>query len=123
MNESKVISPHLGIYKPQITSVLSIMHRLSGVFLYFGIILLPFLFIPLMQRDEFSNNAFDYVLVAYVILLEYAFFYHLLNGIRHLFWDAKKGLEIKDVKMSGILVLFFSFILSMIPIAIYCYNK
>jgi succinate dehydrogenase / fumarate reductase cytochrome b subunit len=109
--QSRPLSPHLSIYKPQITSLLSITHRMTGVFLYVGIIMLTWWLIigvysgfnPNVARwDFFTTNTFGRLLV---LAWSIAIFYHLLNGIRHLFWDAGKGFEIKTATRSGIFVI------------------
>jgi len=106
---NRPISPHLQIYKPQLTSVLSITHRATGVFLSLGIPLFVYWVWSLEQGPEayataraFIGSVFGRALLFF---WSFAFFYHLCNGIRHLFWDIGKGFELPDVYRSGWLVV------------------
>jgi succinate dehydrogenase / fumarate reductase cytochrome b subunit len=99
----------LQIYKPQITSVLSILHRITGAFLAIGSLLLaawivsaaylPGVFHAL--TGFFSSILGTLLLVAWTA----AYYYHLCNGIRHLFWDAGKGFTLENAARSGQCVL------------------
>jgi succinate dehydrogenase / fumarate reductase, cytochrome b subunit len=91
------LSPHLQIYKPQITSLTSISHRASGVFLYLGsFVLVMFLFAMAFYPEyncfekAFTNIAWK----AFFFLYSVALFYHFSNGIRHLFWDFGYGYKL-----------------------------
>lgn len=106
---NRPISPHLQVYKPQLTSVLSILHRISGIVLSCGI---PFLVFWLWavggEPGQFESMRGFFASVIGRILLfgwTFAFFYHLCNGIRHLFWDAGMGFELEAVYRSGWSVL------------------
>jgi succinate dehydrogenase / fumarate reductase, cytochrome b subunit len=108
------LSPHLTIYKPQISSVLSITHRASGIFLFFGALILSWLivglvFYPKISECSFFNGLFIKVLL---FLWTLALFFHFLNGIRHLFWDVGYGFKIKTMNASGILVLVLTLVLA-----------
>lgn len=99
------LSPHLQVYKPQITSVLSILHRATGVALCGGVMIFALWLAALAGGPESYN---DFTAVArtwpgQIILLgiSFAFFYHLCTGIRHLFWDAGMFLELSEVYKSG----------------------
>ncbi len=103
------LSPHLSIYRPQITSVLSIMHRATGVANAGGAMLLALWLwaaaydVLLFQTlSDFFGGIFGIVLL---MGWSFSLFYHLSNGIRHLFWDAGYGYELQTVTRSGILVL------------------
>ena len=106
---NRPLSPHLQIYKPQLTSVLSIVHRGTGVFLSIGIAALVYWLVALSQGPESYAGAAAVIasLPGKLMLLGWAFsfFFHLLNGIRHLFWDAGKGFELSQVYYSGWMVL------------------
>lgn len=115
-NSKNPISPHLQIYKPQITSILSISHRISGVFLSLGLICM-FGFVTLLSLGEnyyiiwlwFSNSILgEIILMGWVVAL----IFHMLNGVRHLFWDYGIGLSLNVVKLTGILVCFLTIFLS-----------
>ena len=99
------LSPHLQIYKPQISSVLSISHRISGIVLSLGLIAITaWLFIaayyPASYVDfvELSSHLLGRIAMIGFTL---AFTYHLLSGIRHMFWDMGYGFELKNMAISG----------------------
>lgn len=116
MQESKKdrpLSPHLSIYKWQISNSLSILHRITGVALYVGIIIIVWMLvfviysmtnIHIIKLNYFNNIFSRLILFGWSI----AFFYHMFNGIRHLFWDAGVGYDLNTMRMSGILVLLLS---------------
>ncbi|NCP62924.1 MAG: succinate dehydrogenase, cytochrome b556 subunit [Alphaproteobacteria bacterium] len=106
------LSPHLQVYKPQLTSVLSIFHRAAGVYLALGIIALALWIISLASPEPcfglmtaFYASPFGQLLFASWIL---AFFYHFANGIRHLVWDAGYGYGLGAVYRGGWAVLIFT---------------
>ena len=110
--DNRPLSPYF-IYKPQITSMLSITHRLSGIALYIGVLLLTWWIIEsvYLSFDPKGELGALWSLfttpIGYIFLVGWSFalFYHLLNGIRHLFWDMGKGFELKTVTTSGWLVV------------------
>jgi succinate dehydrogenase / fumarate reductase cytochrome b subunit len=99
------ISPHLQIYKPQITMVMSITHRATGLALGVGSLLLVWWLLAA------ANGEASFAVVQWfwgswlgILLLlgwTYALFYHLCNGIRHLVWDTGYGFELRTVYASG----------------------
>ncbi len=103
------MSPHLQVYKPELTSVLSIFHRITGMGLAGGTLLLTWWLVAAAAGAE----AFETVQavfgswLGYLVLfgLSFALFYHLCNGIRHLVWDAGYCLEIEAVYISGWIML------------------
>jgi succinate dehydrogenase / fumarate reductase cytochrome b subunit len=96
-------------YRFQITSALSILHRLTGVALAVGSILLAWWLVAVAAGGEVfaATHAFlaSHVGVLLLFLWSVAFFYHLCNGIRHLAWDAGYGFEIGTAYRSGYAVL------------------
>jgi succinate dehydrogenase / fumarate reductase cytochrome b subunit len=90
-------SPHLQIYRWQISNSLSILHRITGAFLGLGLIALSFWWVSLAggaQSYAAAANIFGNPLGLLVLIgWTFAFCFHLLNGIRHLFWDAGRGFE------------------------------
>ena len=112
------LSPHLQIYKPQITSVLSILHRLTGLALSLGFIVLAFWLAAAALGDEYYGcfQAFFSGFFGKTILFGWtlALFYHLCNGIRHLFWDIGYGFNLKTVRWSGWLVVIASILLTLV---------
>jgi succinate dehydrogenase / fumarate reductase cytochrome b subunit len=92
-------------YRWQYTNTLSILHRLTGLFLAFGLVALVYWLVALAGGPEqyataaalLSSPLGSLALVAWSL----SFFYHFLNGIRHLFWDAGHGFELKVARQSG----------------------
>ena len=114
LNNKRPLSPHLQIYKPQLTSVMSISHRFTGVILSMLLILIPFFFFLLAMGSDYFDIiilVLDHILVKLILYgIIFVLTYHLLNGIRHLFWDIGMGLSIKDSYLSGYLVIITSII-------------
>jgi succinate dehydrogenase / fumarate reductase cytochrome b subunit len=112
LNNKRPLSPHLQIYKPQLTSVMSISHRFTGVILSLLLLLIPFFFFVISLGSEYFNilvSVLDHFLVKLILYgVIFVVTYHLLNGVRHLFWDIGKGLSIKDSYLSGYLVIALS---------------
>lgn len=98
-------SPHLQIYKPQLSSLLSIIHRTTGVGLSLGAIVFVLWLIALASGAQSYATFLSYAQTWFgqfiLFGLSCAFTYHLCCGIRHLLWDAGYFLEIKDVYMTG----------------------
>jgi succinate dehydrogenase / fumarate reductase, cytochrome b subunit len=96
-------------YRFQITSLLSIIHRLTGIGLAIGSILLAWWLVAVAAGGELysATHAFIASPIGMVLLFLWsaAFFYHLCNGIRHLAWDAGYGFELVDAYRSGYTVL------------------
>lgn len=123
IHDARPLSPHLQIYKPQITSVLSITHRGTGFIMYFGLLILVWWIILAVYSPGLLKTLRDIEAVSVLINIFWAvnifcIFYHLLNGIRHLFWDAGYGFGIKTTTKSGIAVILGSVIFSAILIYI-----
>ena len=106
---SRPLSPHLQVYRPQLTSVLSILHRITGIALAVGtLVLLWWLISAAAGPGTFA--AAEAVIGSWAgraLLFGWtlALFYHLCNGIRHLFWDVGWGFELPVVYASGWVVL------------------
>ena len=109
MSAARPLSPHLQIYRPQITSVLSFGHRLAGLALALGTLLLVWWLVALARGPEAFAAAQSFVgsWFGRLLLLGWTFslFFHLANGIRHLCWDAGYGFEIKTATISGWVVV------------------
>lgn len=114
--DSRPLSPHLQIYRWQITMLLSILHRASGVVLSLGAVFLVYWLVALSHGGEqygsvqglLSSWPGQIALFGWTLAL----FYHLCNGIRHLFWDAGAGFEMTTVRRSGWAVVIVSLLLS-----------
>jgi succinate dehydrogenase / fumarate reductase, cytochrome b subunit len=106
------LSPHLQVYRPQTTSVLSILHRLTGVALTLGTLLLTWWLVSAVYGPDAFADAQAFVGSWFGQLLlwgfTFALFYHLGNGIRHLAWDFGWGFELSQVRASGLAMLAFA---------------
>tara|TARA_Y100001960_G_C13883068_1_gene452427 strand:+ start:54 stop:440 length:387 start_codon:yes stop_codon:yes gene_type:complete len=119
MNDSKnPLSPHLQIYRWQISSLVSITHRITGIFNLLGLIFICIW----ISSVGISENFFEYFsiflksFIGKFILIGFTWSisYHLLSGVRHLFWDLGYGYEIKTANISGTIVIFGSLILTFV---------
>lgn len=110
------LSPHLQIYRPQWTSVLSILHRISGVLLSVGTVLMVVWLVALAQGEQAYQAMIGFMSATPVLLAlvawSLALFYHLLNGIRHLLWDTGTMLELKPARASGWIVVVLAVVLT-----------
>ena len=108
-NSNRPLSPHLQVYRPQMTSMLSILHRITGVALAVGTLLLIYWLAAAASGAEAFATAQSLIgsFIGRLFLFGWTFalFYHLCNGIRHLFWDAGMGLEIEAAERGGWVVL------------------
>ncbi len=99
------ISPHLQIYRPQLTSVLSFAHRVTGVTLgIYSIALVAWLVAAAAGPRPFATaQGFMQSVSGQILLLggSFCFFLHLCGGIRHLFWDSGRGFELGAIYASG----------------------
>ena len=125
-NISRPLSPHISIYRPQITSVLSILHRITGVALYVGLAVL-IVFLGVVAYFPANYTMLHNLLISVLGKLflfgwTLAFYFHFFNGIRHLFWDMGKGFDIPIVNKTGWAVLIFSVLASVASWAVAYHN-
>jgi succinate dehydrogenase / fumarate reductase cytochrome b subunit len=103
------LSPHLQVYKWQLTSVMSLLHRATGIALSVGALYLVIwvVFASASPRTYAMFQSFNISILGRIFLGGWLFcaFYHLSNGIRHLFWDMGYGFELKDAYRSGWIVV------------------
>ena len=106
---NRPLSPHLQVYRLPLVALLSITHRITGVALSAGTLLL----VIWLGSAAYGPEAYDQVSellgspIGLIILFGFsaAFYYHLCNGIRHLVWDFGQGFELPTVRRSNVLVL------------------
>lgn len=109
---NRPLSPHLQVYRLPLAGIISISHRITGVALALGTVLLTYW----LTAAAYGPEAFDRAQAVMgswfglLVLLGFTFalYFHLGNGIRHLFWDVGKGFEIPTVRKSGIAVILFA---------------
>ncbi|MEE8099665.1 MAG: succinate dehydrogenase, cytochrome b556 subunit [Hyphomicrobium sp.] len=99
--QQRPLSPHLQVYRLHINMVMSILHRITGVGLYFGSLLLAWwLFAAAAGPDYFAfvNGLFATWLGVIVLIgCTWALIHHMIGGIRHFVWDSGSGLDIPTV--------------------------
>ena len=119
MNDSKnPLSPHLQIYRWQVSSLVSITHRISGIINLLALILIFFWLLVL----SFGENNYELLLLTInsfigkfiLIGFTWSMCFHLLSGIRHLAWDLGYGFEVKTANISGVIVIISSLVLTII---------
>ena len=112
------LSPHLQIYKWQISSLLSITHRIVGVINILAITTICFLSLSLLlgpESYEIIHNFFKSFFGKFMVVsICWTFSFHILNELRHLLWDLGYGFDLKVAKITGIIVLIGSFILTIL---------
>ncbi len=119
MNDSKnPLSPHLQIYRWHISSLLSITHRITGIINLLALILI-FFWLLALSFSESNYELFLLIINSFfgkfiLIGFSWSMSFHLLSGIRHLVWDLGYGFEIKTANISGIIVIIFSLVLTII---------
>lgn len=110
--DQRPLSPHVGIYRWQISNTLSILHRITGVGLSFGLILFALWLISAAYYPNYYAQIQQLAgsVVGKIFLLgwSWAFFYHLGNGMRHLNWDMGRGFTIPEMTRSGWVIVVFS---------------
>ena len=129
-SDSKInrpLSPHLSIYKPQFTSVLSIMHRITGVALILSSLLVISWFLALsLGPNQFYviEILYDLIIVRIILALSvWALWYHSCNGVRHLVWDLGYGLGVEWINLSSYLVVFGSVCLTLSTLCVGWYYQ
>jgi len=117
-NNNNPLSPHLEIYKWQISSLLSITHRIVGVINILAITLICIWTLSLLLGENsyeitkiFLKSFFGKFII---VSLCWTFSFHILNELRHLIWDIGYGFDLKVAKITGILAFFGSFVLTIL---------
>jgi succinate dehydrogenase cytochrome b subunit len=112
------LSPHISVYRWQFTNTLSIVHRLTGVMLTLGAVILTVWLLAITGGPE-SYRRLVWLLgspvgVIFLVACTFSFFYHLCNGIRHLAWDAGYGFEMRQARASGLAVVAVAVVLTLV---------
>ena len=109
---NRPLSPHLQVYRLPFLAILSILHRATGIALSVGALYLAtwVMYAASNPRAYALFQSFNGSIAGRIVLGGWLFsaFYHLFNGIRHLFWDAGYGFELKDADRSGAIVVALS---------------
>ena len=117
-NDNNPLSPHLQIYKWQISSLLSITHRIVGVINILAITLICIWTLSLLVGENFYEITHLFLKSLFgkfiIVFLCWTFSFHILNEIRHLVWDMGYGFDLKITKITGVLAFIGSFILTIL---------
>lgn len=121
---ARPLSPHLQIYRPMLTMMMSIMHRITGIGLYFGIILLVWW----LTAASISEGYFDFVQGFFgrwfgkllLVGFTWALIHHALGGLRHLLWDTGRGFDLRLVEWLARANLAGSIVLTLLLWAVVC---
>jgi succinate dehydrogenase / fumarate reductase cytochrome b subunit len=121
-NKGRPTSPHLSIYKPQISSVMSIMHRITGAILFICILSLSWIMILMLSNImgiyslgcDFSKVFYSMWFDIYLGCFLFCLYYHFLNGVRHLFWDIGCGFEKSTMHISGWAVILLTVVMTIL---------
>ncbi len=127
-------SPHLQIYRWNISSLTSIMHRFTGVLLYLSIVAIAWYIVYYAYQINIDADTSEQcdcpirailnnIFILAIVGVTFSLYYHFLNGIRHLFWDIGKGYELKTAKRNGYLIIFTAIALTAITIGAVLYLK
>ena len=118
MRENNPLSPHIQIYNWHISSLVSISHRITGIINIIIITFICFWVVLLLLENsnyELVQNFFESFFGKFLIMgTVWSFSFQILSEIRHLFWDLGLGFELKTSKITGLLVIFGSFILTIL---------
>lgn len=112
------LSPHLTIYRPQISSVISILHRMTGVVNFIFLLLFTWwvVSVAFTTSDITQSLAFRFFSswIGEIVMIGFSFslFFHFCTGIRHLLWDCGIGFEIKTMTITGWLAVGLSIMLT-----------
>ena len=117
---NRPLSPHLTIYRPQYTAVLSILHRITGVALTLGAVLVVWWFVAAATGPEAFATA-DGLITSWLgglVLIGslWALWYHFCNGIRHLVWDTGRGLALDTSWKTGLAAVAASVVLTLVTL-------
>ena len=117
VTSNRPLSPHLQIYKPQLTSVLSILHRGTGLVITAGsLVIAAWLWSMVLGESCYAAMQSFLTSIPGTILMvawTWCMSYHMLNGVRHLVWDAGFGYEIPDAYRTGKAVVAGSFLVTL----------
>ena len=116
--DKRPLSPHLQIYRLPMLALLSITHRLTGVALMVGTVLLVYWLLAVASGPEayaHANGVLGSMLGQLLLFLwTWALYYHLCNGVRHLAWDVGYGFEVSTADQTGKLTLGASIVLTLL---------
>ena len=109
LEDRRPLSPHLQIYRPMLTMMMSIVHRITGAALYVGILLVAWYLIAAASGESAFRCAYDVMasIPGLIVLFGFtwALIHHFLGGIRHAIWDTGAGMEAKEREFLAVATL------------------
>lgn len=116
------LSPHLTVYRPQLTSMLSILTRITGVALLLAALLTVWWFLAAATSAEYFSTA-DGLITSFLgdlimTLSVWALWFHALAGLRHLYWDTGRGLDVETSEKLGVGMTILSVVLTILTVLI-----
>ena len=124
-NSSKPLSPHLQVYKLPVTAILSILHRMSGVVLSLGIVLLVVILASaawyVAGYEILQAMLSHWIGQLFLIAWTASLYLHLCNGIRHLFWDVGLGFDLQTTEQTAYLTIAGTVILTTATWLLVCF--
>ena len=126
-------SPHLQIYKWNISSFTSIMHRATGILLYISITAISWYIVYYTYQINIAESSdtcdcplkkiIDNIFALAAIAVTFSLYYHFCNGVRHLFWDIGKGFKKETAQTNGFLIIALALIFTALTIGTTIYLK
>lgn len=119
------LSPHLSIYRPQVTSLLSILHRVTGVYMFFFIVFSALVLFSFIQSETVINYkrcdsaVWSYILATTVFGFILCLSYHLCSGIRYLFWTCNVGINMVSVRYSAAMIGIGTIVLTLVSMYLF----
>jgi len=119
---NRPLSPHLSVYRPQVTSITSILTRITGTALLLAALLIVWWFLAAATSPEYFAVA-DGLITSWfgdliMTLSVWALWYHALAGLRHLVWDTGRGLEVETAEKTGVAIVVVSVVLTILTVLI-----
>ena len=112
------LSPHLQVYRPQMTSVLSILHRMAGAALAIGTLMVVWWLVAAASGEKYYYTAMAFAEMPLGLFMIFgwsvALFYHMCNGVRHLIWDTAHMMDIQTATRAGYAVLLMTAVLTVV---------
>lgn len=119
---NRPLSPHLQVYRPQLTSITSILTRVTGTALLLGGLLTVWWFLAAASSPQYFEIADGFITSWFgdliMTLSLWALWYHALAGLRHLYWDTGRGLEVETAEKMGIAIIVVSVVMTILTLLI-----
>lgn len=119
---NRPLSPHLQVYRPQLTSMTSILTRVTGTALLLGGLLTVWWFLAAASSPQYFEIADGFITSWFgdliMTLSVWALWYHALAGLRHLYWDSGRGLEVETAEKMGVAIIVLSVVMTILTLLV-----